>query len=145
VRDEFGAAAGPERRPPGLFPLSLTRSGWHNSLELPRSDLQRVHYYLEDEAPVARLHHSPRPRAVDTQLQRVRLLDGVENLELRFLAAIDDLLQVIAIWWSIRALGAQLGGGSRHRRAATAARGARAAPGTRRTSANCGGSMSCRR
>ena len=51
VRDEFGAyqpalAGGPL----AVFPLSLTRAGWHNSLQQPRSELQRVHYYLEDDA-----------------------------------------------------------------------------------------------
>lgn len=91
VVDEFGARQGGMIGGPlALFPLSLTRSGWHNSLDLPRSDLQRVHYYVEDEA-LWRAYSTVLDQAVDTRLQRVRLLDGVENLELRFLAAIDDL------------------------------------------------------
>ena len=91
VRDEFGArrpalAGGPL----ALYPLSLTRAGWHNSLQQPRSDLQRVHYYLEDGA-LWRAYHVTLDRAADAQLQRVRLLDGVERFEARFLAGIEDL------------------------------------------------------
>ena len=51
VRDEFG------EREPGLtggllarFPLSFTRTGWHNPNGYPRSNLQRVNYRLEDDA-----------------------------------------------------------------------------------------------
>ena len=91
VRDEFGGTQpGLTGGPLALFPLSLTRSGWHNSLDLPRSDLQRVHYYLEDDA-LWRAYYTVLDQAVDTQLQRVRLLDGVENLELRFLPSIGVL------------------------------------------------------
>lgn len=85
VRDEFGGRQpGLTGGPLALFPLSLTRSGWHNSLELPRSDLQRVHYYVEDDA-LWRAYYTVLDQAVDTQLQRVRLLEGIESLELRFL------------------------------------------------------------
>ena len=91
VRDEFGdlqpALAG---GPLAFFPLSLTREGWHNGLQQPRSELQRVHYYLEDGA-LWRAYHLTLDRVVDVQLQRVRLLDGVDELELRFLERIDTL------------------------------------------------------
>ena len=91
VRDEFGGRQpGMTGGPLALFPLSMTRSGWHNSLELPRSDLQRVHYYIEDEA-LWRAYYTVLDQAVDTQLQRVRLLDGIENFELRFLPALQNL------------------------------------------------------
>lgn len=91
VRDEFGArqpalAGGPL----ALFPLSLTRDGWHNSLQVPRSDLQRVHYYVEDGA-LWRAYQVSLDRSIDAQLLRARLLDGVEELELRFLGSIDRL------------------------------------------------------
>ena len=91
VRDEFGARqpalAGGELAP---FPLSLTRDGWHNSLQQPRSDLQRVHYYLEEGA-LWRAYQVSVDLAIDAQLLRVRLLDGVEEMELRFLDRIDSL------------------------------------------------------
>ena len=51
IRDEFGErepamAGGPAAR----FPLSFTRSGWHNPRDHLRSQLQRVNYRIEDEA-----------------------------------------------------------------------------------------------
>jgi len=91
VLDEFGARQpGLTGGPLALFPLSLTRSGWHNSLEQPRSDLQRVHYYVEEEA-LWRAYYTVLDQAVDTRLQRVRLLDGVNSIDLRFLPAIEAL------------------------------------------------------
>jgi general secretion pathway protein J len=91
VRDEFGdlqpALAG---GPLAFFPLSLTREGWHNGLQQPRSDLQRVHYYLEEGA-LWRAYHLTLDRVVDVQPQRVRLLDGVDELELRFLGSVETL------------------------------------------------------
>ena len=50
VVDEFGqtvsALMGGEM---ALEPLALTRAGWHNSSAAPRSALQRVRWWLEDE------------------------------------------------------------------------------------------------
>lgn len=93
VRDEFGqlqpAIGG---GPLALFPLMLTRDGWHNTLGQPRSDLQRVFYYLE-EGSLWRAYYPVLDRAVDVQLLRVRLLDGVENIELRFLESVELLQQ----------------------------------------------------
>ncbi|MEE4277067.1 MAG: type II secretion system minor pseudopilin GspJ [Halieaceae bacterium] len=91
VRDEFGnwqpALSGGPLAP---YPLSLTRDGWHNSLGLPRSDLQRVHYYLEDGA-LWRAYNVTLDRSINVNLQRVLLLEGVESLELRFLESLDSL------------------------------------------------------
>ena len=91
VRDEFDqlqpALSGGPLAP---YALSLTRDGWHNSRELPRSDLQRVHYYVADGS-LWRAYNTLLESAADGTLQRVRLLDGVEALELRFLARIDEL------------------------------------------------------
>lgn len=91
VRDEFGdlqpALAG---GPLALFSLSLTREGWHNSRGQPRSDLQRVHYFLDNGA-LWRSYHLSLDRAVDAQVQEVELLAGVSDLELRFLESIEGL------------------------------------------------------
>ncbi|MEL7044196.1 MAG: type II secretion system minor pseudopilin GspJ [Pseudomonadota bacterium] len=91
VRDEFGnwqpsMAGGPL----ALYPLSVTRAGWHNSLQLPRSDLQRVHYFVE-EGSLWRAYNTTLDRSVDAELQRVRLMDGVESMEVRFLANVEEL------------------------------------------------------
>lgn len=91
VRDEFGtvqpAMAG---GPLALYPLMLTRDGWSNSLTQARSELQRVFYYVEDEA-LWRAYYNVLDRAVDAEPQRMELLRGVSNLELRFLDALESL------------------------------------------------------
>ena len=85
VRDEFGQvepamAGGAAAR----FALSFTRGGWHNPNGLPRSNLQRVNYRVEDGA-LWRDTYPVLDRAPETQPQEVRLLEGVEVLELVFL------------------------------------------------------------
>lgn len=91
VRDEFGepepALSGGRLAP---FALSFTRTGWHASTRRPRSHLQRVSYYLEEEA-LWRLSWPVLDRAGDSEPQRVRLLEGVEALELRFLPDFEQL------------------------------------------------------
>lgn len=91
VRDEFGqiepALAGGEL---ARFALSFTRAGWHNPNANPRSNLQRVNYRLEDEA-LWRDSYPVLDRAGDTEPYSVMLLDGVEDMQLGFLASLDDL------------------------------------------------------
>jgi general secretion pathway protein J len=91
VRDEFGdlqpALSGGRL---AQFPLTLTRTGWHNNSGAPRSHLQRVSYYLEDGA-LWRLHYRVLDRTVDSEPLTVRLLDDVDDLELRFLPRLDAL------------------------------------------------------
>lgn len=91
VRDEYGEEQpGISGGPLAYFPLSLTRAGWHNTQELPRSDMQRVHYYLEDNA-LWRAYYPVIDRVTSTERLTVRLLDGVDSLELRFLRRSDPL------------------------------------------------------
>ena len=85
MRDEFGQVepalvGGAAAR----FALSFTRSGWHNPNDNPRSNLQRVNYRVEDGA-LWRDSYPVLDRAPDTEPQQVRLLEGVEVLELVFL------------------------------------------------------------
>lgn len=90
VRDEFG-----ELEPAmhgGLaarFPLSFTRSGWHNPLAHSRSELQRVNYRLEDDI-LWRDTYSVLDRSGDTPAQEVALLAGVEELRVLFLDSTDN-------------------------------------------------------
>ncbi|WP_439100286.1 type II secretion system minor pseudopilin GspJ [Congregibacter sp.] len=91
VRDEFGglqpALSG---GPLAFYPLSLTRDGWLNTLVQPRSELQRVFYYLEDDS-LWRGYYTVLDRAVDAEPQRTELLRGVTGLEMRFLDTLDNL------------------------------------------------------
>ncbi|WP_232059094.1 type II secretion system minor pseudopilin GspJ [Kineobactrum salinum] len=91
VRDEFGETE------PALtggraarFMLSFTRAGWHNPLEHPRSNLQRVNYLWEDDA-LWRESYPVLDRAGDTGGRRVLLLDGITGVRLLFLDNVDSL------------------------------------------------------
>jgi general secretion pathway protein J len=91
VRDEFGEPepalqGGPAAR----FLLSFTRSGWHNPQGQPRSNLQRVNYRVEEEV-LWRDSYPVLDRAGDTSAQEVKLLEGVEALELAFLDSLADV------------------------------------------------------
>ncbi len=91
VRDEFGEeepamSGGPAAR----FALSFTRAGWHNPNANPRSNLQRINYRIEDEA-LWRDSYTVLDRAGNTEPQSVLLLDGVEYMELAFLASLQGV------------------------------------------------------
>ncbi|MEO0436318.1 MAG: type II secretion system minor pseudopilin GspJ [Pseudomonadota bacterium] len=93
IVDEFDEPRAPLTGGPlAIHPLELTRAGWQNSTGLPRSDLQRVFYYLEDDS-LWRAYYQVLDRLGDSEPVRVRLLDRVEELELRFLPELE-LLQV---------------------------------------------------
>ena len=91
VLDEFGV------REPALsggelsrFLLSFTRSGWNNPNGHRRSNLQRVNYLLEDNA-LWRENYLVRDRVGNSQPQRVKLLDGVEEMSVTFLSSLDAI------------------------------------------------------
>lgn len=91
VRDEFGeeeaAMVGGSL---ARVLLSFTRSGWHNPIGQPRSTLQRVNYLLEDET-LWRESYAVLDRAGDTRPGRARLLEGVEAIDLAFLATLAEV------------------------------------------------------
>ena len=90
IRDEFG-----EIEPAmhgGLaarFPLSFTRSGWHNPLGHPRPELQRVNYRVEEDT-LWRDTYPVLDRSGETEVQEVALLEGVEELRVLFLDSFDN-------------------------------------------------------
>ncbi|MFT6051830.1 MAG: general secretion pathway protein J [Halioglobus sp.] len=91
IRDEFGEVesamvGGPLSR----SLLSFTRTGWHNPNQRPRSNLQRINYIVEDEA-LWRESYAVLDRAGDSKPQRVRLLKGVEEITIGFLASFTQL------------------------------------------------------
>lgn len=91
VIDEFGEfqpslSGGPLAN----YPLSLTRGGWHNSQQLPRSDLQRVQYFMDDGV-LHRAYYPVLDRATNVNRLEVPLLENVDGFELRFLQSIDLL------------------------------------------------------
>ncbi|MEY3219010.1 MAG: hypothetical protein RIT27_367 [Pseudomonadota bacterium] len=82
IRDEFGATQ------PALLgteqTLALTRSGWENPLELKRSNLQRVEWFLEHKT-LYRQYWTVLDRARQSLPIKTPLLKNVESLSLRYL------------------------------------------------------------
>jgi general secretion pathway protein J len=91
VRDEFGeiepAMTGGEA---ARFALSFTRTGWHNPNGLPRSNLQRINYRIEDNG-LWRDSYPVLDRSGDTEPDTVLLLDDVEEFHLLFLGSLETL------------------------------------------------------
>lgn len=87
IRDEYGdpqpAMLGVET---GRYQLELTRTGWRNPAGRARSNLQRVAYGLRD-GNLIRAYWNVLDRAQDSQPLETVLLEGVDQLELRFLNA----------------------------------------------------------
>jgi len=91
IFDEFGTReAGLEGGPLARQMLALTRAGWHNTVGLPRSTLQRVAYYLEEDRLV-RASWSVLDRSGSSEPREIILLEGVESFDLQFLDDISAL------------------------------------------------------
>ena len=91
VYDEFGGRL-PSMEGGALAAqtLSFTRTGWHNSVGLPRSALQRVAYYVEEEQLV-RASWPVLDRTGAVEPSELPLLENVETFEVRFLGSLDVL------------------------------------------------------
>lgn len=68
----------------GEYLLKFTRTGWLNPLNLPRSNLQRIAYSLKDEKLIRTLWYVL-DRAQDSEQYNIVLLEGVKNVEFRYL------------------------------------------------------------
>ena len=66
--------------------LSLTRAGWHNSTAAPRSTLQRVQWWLEEDT-LWRGYFPVLDRASGTEAIETAVLEDVTRFELRFLSS----------------------------------------------------------
>ena len=79
IRDEYGGTQG------NLLigtegAIEFTRNGWRNPLGLPRSEVQRVGYLLQDNK-ILRAYWPVLDRAQDTEPAYQTLLENVERLE----------------------------------------------------------------
>lgn len=85
IRDEYG-----DKQPPftaaehGIYRIEMTRGGYLNPAQLPRSSLQRVAYSI-DEDKLQRLTWTHLDRAQDAEPLITNLLEGVKSLSFRFL------------------------------------------------------------
>lgn len=94
VTDEFGAPLSAlEGGVLAREMLALTRAGWHNTVDQPRSTLQRVAYYLEDDRLI-RASWPVLDRTRATEPSELTLLHNVEAFNVRFLSDVGSL-QVI--------------------------------------------------
>lgn len=81
IRDEFGDEQGPLV---GTTLFQLTRGGWNNPVNQPRSSLQRVGYSLE-EGQLIRYAWMVLDRAQDSKPVRQPLTDDIESMKVRYL------------------------------------------------------------
>lgn len=84
VRNRFGDAEPAVIGSP-VTGLTLTRDGWSNPLGEPRSTLQRVHYQIGPDGHLLRSYYRVLDQAQDSDPVSVALLDGVSQIEWRFL------------------------------------------------------------
>jgi general secretion pathway protein J len=86
TREELGETYQPSllADPSAQFALEFSRGGWANPAGLPRGTVLRVAYNWEDDTLI-RWHWSVMDRTMATLPVRTELLDGVTNVEVRFL------------------------------------------------------------
>lgn len=75
--------------------IEFTRNGWRNPLSLPRSHLQRVAYRINEDGDLVRLSWLVLDRAQDSvPIERV-LIEGVKDVEWRFL---NEQREWVDVW-----------------------------------------------
>jgi general secretion pathway protein J len=91
VRDELGSSYQPTvlASPNAQFALEMTRGGWANPAGFRRGTVMRVAYDFEQDTLV-RYHWPVLDRLLSTPPLRHELLQGVTNVEIRFLDAAGE-------------------------------------------------------
>ena len=86
TREELGETYQPSllADPSAQFALEFSRGGWANPAGLQRGTVLRVAYNWEDDKLV-RWHWAVMDRTLSTPPVRAEILDGVTNVEVRFL------------------------------------------------------------
>jgi general secretion pathway protein J len=86
TREELGESYQPSvlADPSAQFALEFSRGGWSNPAGVARGTVLRVAYDWEDDKLV-RWHWSVMDRTLSTAPIRAEILDGVTNVEVRFL------------------------------------------------------------
>ena len=95
VRDEFGDPMPAISVNQGLYPVELTRSGWRNPLNLPRSELQRVAYQF-DGASIKRFFWLVLDRAEDSEPKVQTLLTGIRDFQVVLIKADGSRHEVVS-------------------------------------------------
>ncbi len=89
VRDQFGDVL-PSLYQPEEERLEFTRGGRRNPLLLPRSNLERVAYVLDSDGRLHRESWFNLDRAQSDEAQSQLVLEGIEDLQWRFLDNEDE-------------------------------------------------------
>ena len=85
IRDEYGdSQVAFKLAEEGIYRMELSRDGYRNPAQLPRSSLQRAAYSLVDNT-LYRLRWPVMDRAPDSKVIKQTLLDDVEELAIRVL------------------------------------------------------------
>ncbi len=106
IRNEYGAAMQPLIVVSGLEQrLEFTRGGWRNPTGQMRSSLQRIGYEMREDRLI-RKSWIVLDRAQDSKPREQELLDGVEEMQMRFL---DDKDSWHKVWPPLEPLQAQAG------------------------------------
>lgn len=86
TREELGESYQPSllANPSAQFAVEFSRGGWANPAGLPRGTVLRVAYNWEEDKLI-RWHWSVMDRTLSTPPVRTELLDGVTDVEVRFL------------------------------------------------------------
>lgn len=67
--------------------IVFTRIGWYNPLQVPRSDMQRVGYRIDEDDSLIRVHWSVLDQAQDSAPIEQTMLENVDTIEWRYLDA----------------------------------------------------------
>ena len=96
TREELGESFRPSllAQPGAQFALEFSRGGWANPASFPRGTVLRVAYDWEDDKLV-RFNWSVMDRTLATPPLRTELLDGVTEIEIRFM----DSSGAVALEW----------------------------------------------
>ena len=90
IRDEYGdAQPALKLTEGGLHQMELSRDGYRNPAQLPRSSLQRIGYRLTENT-LDRVQWPVVDRAPDSQIIKRSLLEDVEEVSIRVLDANDE-------------------------------------------------------
>lgn len=87
VRDEYGETLPAFMAGGGVYPLEFTRTGWNNPAGLPRSNLQRVAYDVDDEGRLIRYFWRVLDRAEDSEPIDQVLINDIRDFRVRLFNA----------------------------------------------------------
>ena len=87
IRDEFGEPMPSLLVAQGAYLVELTRTGWSNPVNLPRSNFQRVAYNLNEDNELERLFWLVLDRAEESEPVEQTLLQGVQDFRISLLTS----------------------------------------------------------